>query len=90
MKLVRSRIWSKLPLVLLLSLFLLASTKAYIRIETTLLGYRIGEMKQTEAELLETQSTLKMELARITTKHNLRQLAGTKADEVAKQSWASH
>jgi hypothetical protein len=84
------KFWSKLPLALLLSLFILASAKAYIKIQTTIIGYKIGQKKQRESELLENQSTLKMELARLTTRQNLSQLALKNSDQGAKQSWASY
>ncbi len=84
------RFWSQLPLALLLSLFVLASMKAFIKIQTTIVGYRIGQMKQLESELLENQSTLKMDLARLTTRQSLGQLALKNATQGAKQSWASY
>ncbi|MCX6131343.1 MAG: hypothetical protein NTX25_20065 [Proteobacteria bacterium] len=84
-----SRIWHRLPLVLLLALFSLASFKAYIKIQTTLIGYRIGQTKQAEAEMLESQSYLKMELAKLTTKENLAAIAA-KNPENHKDIWAAH
>ena len=84
------KFWSKMPLALLISLFFMASLKAYIKIQTTIIGYRIGQKKQIESELLENQSTLRMELARITTRQHLSHLALKNQDQGAKQSWASY
>lgn len=84
-----TRIWSKLPLVLLLGGFSLASVKAYITIQTTLIGYKIGQMKQTETDLLEAQSTLKMELAKLTRRESLLTLAA-RNDDTHKDVWAAH
>ena len=84
-----SQIWSKLPLVLLLVGFSVAFGKVYIKTQTTLLGYRIGQSKQIEAEMLESQSTLKMELAKLTTRESLVGLAG-KSDVPFKNIWAVH
>ena len=82
-------IWQKAPLALLVTLFAAASFKAYVRIQTTLIGYRIGQLKQAESELLETQSTLKMELAKISTRQNLLQTS-VKTGERNNEGWAAH
>ena len=52
-------------------IFILAFLSVHIRIETTLMGYSIGRLKQKESALLKSQSLLKMKLAKITTKQNL-------------------
>ena len=46
--------------------FVSAAFIAYIRIQSTLLGYKIGELKGQESQLLQEQSQLKMELATLT------------------------
>jgi regulator of replication initiation timing len=69
--------------------FGLASFKAYITIQTTIIGYKIGQMKQTEADLLESQSTLKMELAKITRRESLMNMAA-EANENHQDVWAAH
>lgn len=84
-----TRIWNKLPFVLLIGGFSLASVKAYITIQTTLIGYKIGQMKQTEADLLESQSTLKMELAKLTRRESLMNISA-RSDENHKEAWAVH
>ena len=84
-----SRIGQKLPLVLLLGFFTMASFKAYMKIQTTLIGYRIGQTKQTEAEMLEAQSTLKMELAKLTTRESLISIA-SRSTITHKDVWAAH
>ena len=84
-----SQIWSKLPLILLLVCFGVAFGKVYIKTQTTLLGYSIGQSKQIEAEMLESQSTLKMELAKLTTRESLVSIA-SKSDLQFKNIWAVH
>jgi hypothetical protein len=84
-----TRIWNKLPFVLLVGGFGLASFKAYITIQTTIIGYKIGQMKQTETDLLESQSTLKMELAKITRRESLMSISAPH-DENHKDVWAAH
>ena len=87
MKLILKKLWYQAPLAILATLFLVACLKAYVRIETTVIGYRIGQLKQSESELLETQSTLKMDLARLTTRQNLMQIS--KGGE-NNEGWAAH
>ncbi|MBC7530343.1 MAG: hypothetical protein H7318_02130 [Oligoflexus sp.] len=89
MKSLFKKLWYQAPLAILATLFLVASMKAYVRIQTTLIGYRIGQFKQMESELLETQSTLKMELAKISTKQNLLQTSG-KGAQPNSEGWAVH
>jgi hypothetical protein len=91
MKTVLKKLWYQAPLAILATLFVVASLKAYIRIQTTLIGYRIGQFKQMESELLETQSTLKMELAKISTKQNLLQTVNEgRGDHSNSEGWAVH
>lgn len=59
-------------------MFLFALTRVYLRVETTMVGYELGSLKNKESEFLEERSLLKMELARLTTKKNLTMLAGSK------------
>ena len=47
----------------------------YIKIETVLTGYEIGQLKEKEALLLEQRATLRMQLAKLTTKSQLEKLA---------------
>jgi hypothetical protein len=89
MRRILKSIWQTAPLALLLTLFAAASFKAYVRIQTTLIGYRIGQLKQAESELLETQSTLKMELAKISTRQNLLQTS-MRTDGQKREGWAAH
>lgn len=55
----------------LASLFSIAFFRCYVRINTTLIGYRIGQLKGSESELLEERSRLRMKLAKLTTKDSL-------------------
>lgn len=45
----------------------------YVRIHMTVVGYEIGELKDKESSLLESQGTLKMKLAQMTTRQALTQ-----------------
>lgn len=49
----------------------LAVTRIHLRVQTTLIGYEIGGLKHDEARLLEERGTLKMQLAKLTTKKHL-------------------
>ncbi len=51
--------------------FAAALTQAYIRTQTTILGYEIGRLKTKEIELLKKRSLLTMEIAKLTTKESL-------------------
>ena len=84
-----SKIWNKLPFFLLLACFGLASIKAYVTIQTTLLGYKIGQIKQNETDLLESQSLLKMELAKLTRRESLMNLTPN-TSEANKEAWVAH
>ena len=83
----------RLPLlagILLLALVSSAFARSWSRIETTMIGYEIGELKNREASLLENRARLQMTLARMTTKNHLTLLAQQKpaAKDVGKL--ASH
>lgn len=83
----------RLPLfagILLLALVSSAFARSWSRIETTMIGYEIGELKNREASLLEKRARLQMALARMTTKNHLTLLAQQKpvAKDVGKL--ASH
>ncbi len=53
----------------------LAIFRIHIRVQKTLIGYEIGQLKREEAKIREQQSHLKMQLAKITTKKHLMTLA---------------
>ena len=57
----------------LVFLFFLAFLRCYFRTQATLTGYKLGELKGREAELLEERSRLKVRLATLTTKESLQQ-----------------
>ena len=65
---------SLLSIVLVLSLF-----TAYMRIQSTLVGYKIGDLKDDESRYLDQVSGLRMELAKLTSKKNLTILASREA-----------
>ena len=64
-----------------LALVAVAVGRVHVRVQTTLLGYEIGRLKNDEATLLEERSLLKMQLAKLTTKKHL-QLMTDAADEL--------
>lgn len=57
------------------SLFVLALGRIHLRTQTTLTGYRLGKLKEKEADLLETRSRLRMQVAASSTHSNLWQQA---------------
>jgi regulator of replication initiation timing len=61
-----------------------AFLRTYIRIQTTLTSYEIGELKEKESKLLEENAFLRMELAKISTKKSLLELS-RKAIEMSPQ-----
>ena len=54
-----------------IGLFILAFLRSYIRIETTLIGYKIGELKSSESSSIEERNHLRMKLAKLTSKESL-------------------
>lgn len=73
------RMWDCIGAVLALVVVLLAFARVHVRVQTTLIGYQIGSLKDSETKLLEQRSRLKMELAQISTQERLMELAA--ADE---------
>lgn len=71
-------------------IFIGAFAQAHTRIQTTLLGYELGELKSSEARLLENRSQLQMEYAKITTKKNLKLLAGPRKSSTNLGEYAVH
>lgn len=59
-------------------IFSVTMTISYVRINTTLKGYAIGELKNRESDLIERRSRLKMLLARLTKKESLLKLINSK------------
>ena len=58
--------------------FTLAFVRIHLRVQTTVIGYRIGALKDSETKLLETRSNLQMKLAKMTTRENLTKIVGGK------------
>ena len=71
-------------------LFLTALTRSYMRIQTTLIGYELGELKMAEETMLEQRAQLQMELAKITTKEHLMVLSKNEKTSVNMVSFAVH
>lgn len=55
----------------LASVMCVAIGRIHLRVQTTLLGYDIAELKENESKLLEERSHLKMQLSKLTTKKHL-------------------
>lgn len=60
----------------------LAVGRIHLRVQTTLIGYEIGRLKTEESKLLEDRATLRMQLAKLTTKKHLQMMteAGSEAE----------
>ena len=66
------RLGNSLALFLILAgVFIAASLRIYLRVEATMIGYEIGQLKKAEAEKLEHRSLLRMRLAQLTSRRNL-------------------
>lgn len=93
------KFWSQKPSMalshtaLVVGLALLATfgaLRVHWRVQTTLTGYDLAKLKEEEAALLEERSSLKMQLARLTTKKHLLLLSeSTETAKGAKPSVAS-
>lgn len=55
----------------LIAVFCLALARIHLRVQTTLVGYAIADLKEHESRLLEERSLLKMQLSKLTTKKHL-------------------
>jgi len=76
----RDRRYFSVSACLLLLAFCMALTIASLRIQSTLIGYQLGELKDQEAHFLEQRSRLKVDLAKLTKKENLTILASRTLD----------
>lgn len=62
-------------LIVIAALVLTASfVRIHLRVQTTVIGYRIGALKESEKKLLESRSNLQMRLAKTTTKEHLNKI----------------
>lgn len=61
----------RIILALAALIFVAAFVRIHLRVQTTVIGYRIGALKDSETKLLEVRSNLQMQLAKMTTKENL-------------------
>ena len=58
-------------LAIIILAFAFCLVRVHHRVQTMLIGYDIGKLKEQESQLLKRQSLLNMELAKITTKQHL-------------------
>jgi hypothetical protein len=70
--------------------FSLAFSRSFLRIQTTLIGYELGDLKLLEGNLLEQRAQLQMELAKITTKEHLMLLCKKEKKDTNSDSFAIH
>ncbi|MEN9835502.1 MAG: hypothetical protein RL011_1695 [Pseudomonadota bacterium] len=77
--------WTATTLVVgvCLALVTLAMLRIHLRVQTTMIGYEIGHLKASEARLIETRNTLKMQLAKMTTQKHLQRIIQVNAPKGA-------
>ena len=76
MKFVLDKIFNDRTLgVCALVVVFLAFMRIHLRVQTTLIGYEIGTLKDSETKLLERRSLLKIKLAQMSTQEKLSELS---------------
>lgn len=68
-----------------LVLVALAVARIHLRVQTTLVGYQIGKLKNEETLQLERRSALKMQLAKLTTQKHLQLMSESDSHPAASQ-----
>ena len=61
----------------------LGMLRIHLRVQTTMIGYEIGHLKASEARLIESRNTLKMQLAKMTSQKHLQQIIQVNAPKSA-------
>ena len=78
---VPSRSMSRLlPLPFAIAILGFALGRIHIRAQKTLIGYEIGRLKNEESKMLEERSSLKMQLAKLTTRKHLLLMSAAEGD----------
>ena len=62
-----------------------AAARIHVRVQTTLVGYEIGHLKNAESKLLEERATLRMQLAKLTTQKHLQLMTETGEHKTASE-----
>lgn len=62
---------SKILATAFVGMFSFGFATVFVRTQTTLIGYQIGQLKEQEAKLLEERSLLRMQLAKMTNRDHL-------------------
>ncbi len=62
-------------------IFGLALLRVHLRIQTTLIGYEIGRLKNREAVMLEQRSRLQVDIAKLTNKNHLQTIVDNESGE---------
>ncbi len=83
--LVSKKILATTALCLLIGI---AVTRIHLRVQYTLTGYNLGQLKNQERQLLEERSFLKMQLSKLTTKKHLTVMANLNEDLPKSQALA--
>ena len=74
----------RLAILWTLVLSMAAFARVHFRSVTTGVAYDLGQLKTQEGKLLENRSTLRGELARLTTKKRLEELAQSQSEDASK------
>jgi hypothetical protein len=74
----------RLAILWTLVLSMAAFARVHFRSVTTGVAYDLGQLKTREGKLLENRSALRGELARLTTKKRLEELAQSQSDDASK------
>lgn len=67
-----------------LMLSLLAISRVHVGVQSTLIGYQLGELKGSENKLLDKKTKLSSQLAELSTQKNLALMAGKEASVESK------
>ena len=76
--------------ILAVSFFSMAFARSYLRSQTTIVGYELGELKKNEEDFLEQRAQLQMELAKLTTKDHLMLLSKNSKNVISIGTVAVH
>jgi cell division protein FtsL len=73
-----------LPIFIAMIVLTMALGRIHVRAQKTLIGYEIGRLKSDESKMLEERSSLKMQLAKLTSRKHLSMMA--EADQSQKNT----
>lgn len=70
--------------ILVVLLFSVAFCRIHLRVQTTIIGYKLAQLKEQEAKLLEERGRLNMEYADLVSEKNLQRLSEVSSDKTKK------